>query len=147
MKVKPPTQLNCTSVSSLFKLRLRSPAQCQIEAPRLCATTTRQPRRGKGLRSAASTTPVITSLTLLHQQDAHPDQHSPVHRILHLCRPDDGGLLRHWRKNSPGLGGNPAKCFSSLSSRSDCVRVQHPPTHAALHEVLLLLPARYWRQG
>ena len=33
-------------------------------------------------------TAAITSapLTLLHQQDGHPDQHSPVHRVLHLSK-------------------------------------------------------------
>lgn len=146
MKVKPPTQLNCTSVSSLFKLRLRSPAQCQIDAPRLCATTTRQPKRGKGLRSqraqlpSSHHLPCSISRTLIPTSTA---QYTGFFIFVGLMK----GLLQHRRRNSPGLGGNPEKCFSSLSSRSDCVRVQHPPTHAALHGVLLLLPARYWRRG
>lgn len=85
----------------------------------------------------------ITSLTLLHQQDAHPDQHSPVHRILHLYRPDDGGSSQHREKNSLGLGENPEKslffklplrlceCTASTNARS-APQSPPPPTGALL---------------
>lgn len=69
--------------------------------------------------------------------------------------PDSSSLLTWWRRlfsapggtKQPGTGWKSWKVFFfSLSSRSDCASVQHPPTHAALHKVLLLPPARYWRQ-
>lgn len=71
----------------------------------------------------------IASLTLLHQQDAHPDQHSPVHWILHVSPPDVS--LLNTEEKTACLSEISWKCFSSRT-RSDCVSVQHSPKHVAL---------------
>lgn len=77
------------------------------------------------------------SLTLLHQQDGHPDQHSPVQRILHVYRSAVGLVWCRLRKNSLWLSENPEKCFSS-SPRSYCLTVQHPPTQRSTKSLLQL---------
>lgn len=61
------------------------------------------------------------SLTLLHQQDGHPDQHSPIQRVLHVCwcvelvwrSVSSQGKKKNTACDSPKKKKNPEKCFSS----------------------------------